>query len=331
MSSVNFDFEQARIKHIQFKNNLRSLLFGISDINEDAVVSERACAVGKWIYDYALQAYGYIPEMQELEIIHKELHHTAKGLVTLYNSGNVIEAREGMPSIEKIAENLISTLSTVEKKVNERPADTQSAPGYQSLEKMAQEMKHLGASTDLLAHKINQLNLELEHEKKSLKDILLQLPAMIAIIKGDDLVIEMANQPILDFLKKGSITGLTVKEALPEIENQGFIKMITDVYKSGNPVVLKEVKLELNNENGQPEETYHNVNYLPVINSQGKIEGVISFSYDVTETVRSRQMLEDTINRLHYANEDLEVKVAFRNLQLEKEIVELKAKLGVKS
>ena len=81
---IQLDFEQAKAKHLLFKSKLRSILYGAKLTDEAPVLSHFECTVGKWIYNHALKAYGHIPEMQELEKVHADIHTSARQLVALY-------------------------------------------------------------------------------------------------------------------------------------------------------------------------------------------------------------------------------------------------------
>jgi hypothetical protein len=115
-NEIKLDFQQARMKHIGFKSKLRSILFG-SETNIEPVASEYECAVGKWIYGHALETYGNIPEMAELEKVHKDIHSTARELLALYQSGRQEEARQGLYRINEIADVLVHLLDVIEQKV----------------------------------------------------------------------------------------------------------------------------------------------------------------------------------------------------------------------
>ncbi len=118
MNNLILDFEQAKSKHLLFKSRLRSILYDI-DVDETPVLSHYECSVGKWIYGHALQAYGHIPEMYELERVHAEIHTSAKRLVALHKSGKTIEAKNGLSEMEAIADQLLGLLSTIEQKIQE--------------------------------------------------------------------------------------------------------------------------------------------------------------------------------------------------------------------
>ena len=119
-NSTHLDFDQARAKHLLFKSRLRSILYGL-DVDETPVLSHYECAVGKWIYNHALQQYNHIPEIHELEKVHADIHTSARELVRLYKENKIEEARNGLEGMEKIADRLIQLLSEAEKKVKQNP------------------------------------------------------------------------------------------------------------------------------------------------------------------------------------------------------------------
>ncbi|MCD9017012.1 sensor histidine kinase [Parachryseolinea silvisoli] len=116
MDLSTLDFAQARTKHILFKTQLRSILYhGQTDQH---VSSHTTCALGEWIYGLALAAYGSIPEVVELEKVHRDMHLAAAQLIDLYQQGRVEEARAGFTSVEIMAANLIMLLSVVENTID---------------------------------------------------------------------------------------------------------------------------------------------------------------------------------------------------------------------
>ncbi|MGZ5244064.1 MAG: CZB domain-containing protein [Bacteroidia bacterium] len=116
-TNTKLDFDQARIKHMLFKSKLRSILYG-SSTDEQPILDETACPVGKWLYGHALDQYGHIGEMRKLEKVHQNIHNSARQLLDLYHSGKEAEAREGLSKINGIAEELVGLLNTIEQKMN---------------------------------------------------------------------------------------------------------------------------------------------------------------------------------------------------------------------
>ncbi|RYZ52750.1 MAG: hypothetical protein EOP49_08865, partial [Sphingobacteriales bacterium] len=113
--NIKLDFEQARAKHLAFKSQLRSFLYGIGK-DEASLRFPDACALGRWLKGHASETYRNIPEMRELENVHTAIHHKASELIDLYNDGKQNAARAGLASVETIADQLLVLLGEIEKK-----------------------------------------------------------------------------------------------------------------------------------------------------------------------------------------------------------------------
>lgn len=129
---IKLDFDQAKAKHLLFKSRLRSILYG-AVIDEGPVASHYECTVGKWIYGPALNDYGHIPEMHELEKVHADIHIKARELIDLYRSGKHTEARKGLESMEKVGDTLVRLLGIIEIKLKENPSEELINKPYESV------------------------------------------------------------------------------------------------------------------------------------------------------------------------------------------------------
>lgn len=154
----------------------------------------------------------------------------------------------------------------------------------------------------------------------------MQLPAQISILTGREHVISFVNRAAQEYIGDRNLIGKTAREAFPELEGQGFFEILDNVFETRSVfvskampanVILKDVPVQL----------YADVTYLPLINEQGDVEGIISFTYDVTEAVVAKIKLQEIADQLQQAYDDLEIKVKFRNLELEKINRELEKKL----
>ncbi|MDB5253589.1 MAG: sensor signal transduction histidine kinase [Flaviaesturariibacter sp.] len=322
MDTISLDFEQAKAKHLLFKSNLRSILYGL-DVDVAPVVSHTECAVGKWIYDHALKTYGQYQEMHELEQVHADLHRTAKTLVETYNAGQVEEARKGLVGIETIADALVSLLTTLEQKIKSQPAP---ASTYQDITVSIDELSKLSKANLELDKVIKSETAGLVKEKWLLQEAFMQIPASISILKGPEHIVQFANPVVKAALGDREFVGKSVRELFPELGDQGYISILDGVYTTGEPFVGNEMRavVELD---GKEQEFYSNVSYSAIRTEAGEIEGILAFSYDVSEQVRARNAAEEAAERLKQAYEDLEVKVKFRNIELERTNRDLQKKL----
>jgi hypothetical protein len=66
------------------------------------------------------------------------------------------------------------------------------------------------------------------------QSMLLQSPVAMGILIGKDMVLEIANQPMLELWGKGpEIIGLPIVKGLPEIANQPFPDLLRNVFETG--------------------------------------------------------------------------------------------------
>ena len=118
MSSL--DFPLAKLKHVSWKEKLKSFLEGKAGLTEQEVVSHVDCQLGKWLYDEGLEKYKGVPEMQMLEGVHIRLHAAAKQLIDLKAAGQFKLAEKEFGRIRMLSEQLLSLLEMVEKKVKKK-------------------------------------------------------------------------------------------------------------------------------------------------------------------------------------------------------------------
>lgn len=138
-----------------------------------------------------------------------------------------------------------------------------------------------------------KLQKSIETERDHFYDMFLNAPSAVVMLKGENHIYEMANPLYLDLIGKTAIIGKTVAEVIPEIEDQGFIKILDSVYHTSKSVTGKEVLVKLNRKGtGELHDTYLNFIFQPYRNLSGKIKGIFFFANDVTEQIIARKMME---------------------------------------
>jgi len=85
------DFTDIRLQHVTWRVKLNDFLDGKPSMTEEQATSHKACDVGKWLYSVGMKKYGTMPEIQELEKIHVELHSTVKNIIMLKQSGKILD------------------------------------------------------------------------------------------------------------------------------------------------------------------------------------------------------------------------------------------------
>lgn len=122
----------------------------------------------------------------------------------------------------------------------------------------------------------------------------------IAVYKGEDHIIEMANDKMLNaWGKDKSVIGKKIKEAIPELEGQPFLQILKDVYESGKTYSATEDKVILP-QNGVLQTFYYNFSYKPLKNHNGDVYAILNFATDVTDLVLAKNKIQE--NQEKYRN-----------------------------
>ena len=152
---------------------------------------------------------------------------------------------------------------------------------------------------------------EAETQRQRFYEVLMQLPAYVAVYHGPDHVYQFVNPPYQSLFPHRSFVGRPFCESTPEADELGVVALFDRVYQTGEPYYAHEMEGWFDFQgNGQPEQVFLNLYLHPLRNPHGHIDGLLDFSYDVTEQVRARQQLQQL-------NQELEDRVQQRTREAE--------------
>ena len=112
------DFSAEISDHVIWNLRLRDLLDGKEFIPENEVISHEECTLGKWLYKEGMDKHGAIPEMQELEAVHAELHKVVKEIVRMKTDGNTYAAEQSLVKLKLLSRKVITLIMSAEDKIN---------------------------------------------------------------------------------------------------------------------------------------------------------------------------------------------------------------------
>jgi signal transduction histidine kinase/CheY-like chemotaxis protein len=142
-----------------------------------------------------------------------------------------------------------------------------------------------------------------------LRSILEQAPGLLAVVTGPDHVIELANRELTDVARQGDLAGRRAVEAVPAGAQQGVVRGLEKVYRSGEPFTARSVRTRLQRSAEGPVETvYFDVAYQPLRRADGAIWGVLVQACDVTEQRRARDVLREGKRELSTALEAVDAR-----------------------
>lgn len=135
---------------------------------------------------------------------------------------------------------------------------------------------------------------KLSESELRFKELLLKADVSTAIYRGEDLVIEVANDKMLaTWGKDASVIGRPLREALPELTGQPFFDLLLHVYRTGETYAATEDRVDLMT-HGVLETFYYNFTYKAIRNSKGEIYAILNMAVDVTELVKAKHRLQES-------------------------------------
>jgi PAS domain S-box-containing protein len=142
---------------------------------------------------------------------------------------------------------------------------------------------------------------DLAAESRRRMDFFEQAPGFVAVLEGSEHRFQMTNAAYRELVGGRETLGKRVREALPEVVQQGFVTLLDRVFASGEPYVgrREEVFLERDGQ-GTPGTRYLNFIYQPIFAEGREVSGIIIQGYDVTEEVEYEERQELLINELNH-------------------------------
>jgi PAS domain S-box-containing protein len=136
---------------------------------------------------------------------------------------------------------------------------------------------------------------ENETERVRLEEAFEKSPSFLAILRGPDHVFEFANERYEALVGHREIIGRPVVEALPEVRGQGFVEILDQVYRTGDPFVGNSVRVELR-EAGSPRlaTVYLDFVYQPMRDPEGQVVGILVHGVDVTHRELASAILRES-------------------------------------
>ena len=146
--------------------------------------------------------------------------------------------------------------------------------------------------------KTRWLRAQVKFVRNQLRDFFVEAPAAMALLSGPDHRFVFANRAYLKMAGRGrnEIVGQFVKDALPELVDQGFLDLLNRVYQTGEVFAASAREVSLTRA-GKKQTIYVDFTYFPMRNLAGEIEGILFQGIDVTEHVLARSELEKRVSK----------------------------------
>ena len=143
----------------------------------------------------------------------------------------------------------------------------------------------------------------LQGERERLRQMFEQAPGFMAMVAGPDHVFEMANGAYMRLVGSRDLIGKSIRQALPEVVEQGFPDILDEVRHSGLPYSGQATSVLLARRPGlPPEERFVDYIFQPIFDEARRATGIFIQGNDVTDQKRAEIALLKETRHLEVLN-----------------------------
>jgi len=126
-------------------------------------------------------------------------------------------------------------------------------------------------------------------DRQLLEQVFEESPVFKAVLEGPDHRFVRANPAYRRLVGERELVGRTVADALPEVVPQGFLEILDEVYRTGEPYRARERPVLFRPDTEAPAvRRTLDFTYQPLRNSRGRVTGILAVGVDVTAQVEAR-------------------------------------------
>tara|TARA_R110002020_G_scaffold48286_14_gene137744 strand:- start:396 stop:1883 length:1488 start_codon:yes stop_codon:yes gene_type:complete len=145
------------------------------------------------------------------------------------------------------------------------------------------------AETQLLerAREAEEQHKALISESAEFRRLFQLAPGFFAVLSGPDHVFAFANDAYMRLVGERQLIGRSVREALPEVGEQGFLEVLDEVYRTGVQYQAEAERVMIKDfDSGELRETFLDFSYDVIRDAEGNITGVFVQGSDRSEDVK---------------------------------------------
>jgi PAS domain S-box-containing protein len=197
----------------------------------------------------------------------------------------------------------------LEKRVEERTLELQET--NKKLQFELSERKRRSEEREKLLHQVEtereraeSLLQENQEQREFLETLMQVAPVGVAVVRGPEHRYQFANPYYRAFLEKTPSTqlaGKSINEIFPETASKRILKLLQEVYASGENQRVDEVPMYSEKKG---EHTYWNIDHVPLWDVSGEVNGVLIITHDVTDSVVAIQEVERALQQSKRAAEE---------------------------
>jgi PAS domain S-box-containing protein len=156
------------------------------------------------------------------------------------------------------------------------------------------DRKHVEIQKSRMLESERHFRIEAETQRRRLYALLQKAPGQICVVAGPDLRIEFANEAYTTISGMGDLTGRKLADTYQGLPDW-VLNMAEKVGLQGERFTAEEIEVPFAwHGEGKVYSRYFNMLFEPMFGLDGRPDGFISFSFDITAQVLARKQLESS-------------------------------------
>ena len=148
------------------------------------------------------------------------------------------------------------------------------------------------------ANALQAVNLALGEERAFLRQLFEQAPGFVAVLRGPQHVVELVNAAYRQLVGQRALINLPLRQALPELADQGFLALLDAAYHSGAPYIGRSMPARLQRAPGAPlEQRQLDFVFQPLQDQDGQVSAIFVQGHDITEQYQAQRAAQESESR----------------------------------
>ena len=135
-----------------------------------------------------------------------------------------------------------------------------------------------------------------EADRDRLQEMFEEAPTPKCLLEGPELRYVIANKAYRKVVGQEDIIGKRVVDVIPEVEEQGYIDLLEEVYQTGEPYLGYGDSVQIDKESEDSKQEYiFNLLFAPLFDEDGDVHGIFIEAMDFSEQVAYQQQLKESL------------------------------------
>ncbi len=132
-------------------------------------------------------------------------------------------------------------------------------------------------------------------EMERLREMFEQSPSWVAVLRGSSHRFELTNKAFMQFTAQRDVIGKPARDALPELDGQGFFEQLDKVFASNRRVKSEAMPIKVARTMGEvPIARYIDFIFQPLRDRLGTVTGIFVEGQDLTISHKQAQVLRES-------------------------------------